>query len=65
MKIQSSTPIYTINTDTIIHTCRSRENLFEIARKYNVDIEQILSWNNILPSKKLKKNQEIIILKAK
>ena len=65
IKIQSSNPIYTINKDTIIHTCRSRENLFEIARKYNVDIEQILSWNNILPSKKLKKNQEIIILKAK
>ena len=49
--------------DTIIHTCSAKDNLFEIARKYETSIEKLLTWNNILPSKKLKKNQKIIILK--
>lgn len=51
------------NTDTIIYICKAKENLFEIARKNNVSVDEILLWNNIIPSKKLKKNQEIIILK--
>ena len=38
--------------------------ILEIARKYNVDVNQILKWNNLLPSKKIKKNQKIIILKS-
>ena len=63
LKIQTKNLDLAVNTDTIIHTCKARENLFEIARKYNVDIEKILSWNDLVPSKKLKKNQEIIILK--
>ena len=41
----------------------SKESLFEIAREYNVKIENILSWNKLLPSNKIKKNQQIIILK--
>ena len=49
--------------DTIIHICKSRDNLFEIARKNNVSIEELLTWNKLLPSQKLKKNQKIIILK--
>jgi len=65
IKIKSNNDKPPIQTDTIKHICRSRENLFEIARKYNVDVEQVLLWNNILPSKKLKRNQEIIILKSK
>ena len=63
IKIQSFQPERIASNDTIIHTCKSRENVFEIARKYNVDVEKILSWNDIIPSKKLKKNQKIIILK--
>ena len=54
---------YLNTTDTIFHICKSKDNLFEIARKYNIKIEDLLSWNQLLPSKKLKKNQEIIILK--
>ena len=63
IKIQSPQSTRTTHTDTIIHICKSRENIFEIARKYNIDVEKILSWNDIIPSKKLKKNQKIIILK--
>ena len=63
IKVPTSQPLTIANTDTIIHICKSRENVFEIARKYNIDVEKILLWNDIIPSKKLKKNQEIIILK--
>ena len=49
--------------DTVIYVCKSRDNLFEIARKQNVNIEELLTWNKLLPSQKLKKNQKIIILK--
>ena len=55
--------IYLNKQDTIIHICKSKESVFEIARQYNVKIENILSWNNLLPSNKVKKNQQIIILK--
>ena len=55
--------MFSNDLDTIKHICKSRENLFEIARKYDVAIEKILLWNNLLPSEKLKKNQKIIILK--
>jgi len=63
IKIQAPQSARIADIDTIIHTCKSRENIFEIARKYNVDLEQLLLWNDIIPSKKLKKNQKIIILK--
>ena len=63
IKIPSKNYIKFNTQDTIIHICDTKESLFEIARKYNVDIEEILSWNKLLPSKKLKKNQNIIIVK--
>ena len=63
IKIQSPQSARIVDSDTIIHTCKSRENIFEIARKYNIDLEQLLLWNDIIPSKKLKRNQKIIILK--
>ena len=62
IKIPSNYSNYNIKKDTIIHICEAKENLFEIARKYNVDINKILIWNNLIPSKKLKKKQEIIII---
>ena len=62
IKIPSTYDNSNIKKDTIIHICEAKENLFEIARKYNIDINQILSWNNLIPSKKLKKKQEIIII---
>ena len=37
----------------------------EIARKYNVDIDKILSWNNLIPSKKLKKKQILVMCALK
>ncbi|MAZ55621.1 MAG: murein transglycosylase [Flavobacteriales bacterium] len=63
LKIPVKKQTYSIHQDTIIHTCTSKESLFEIAREYNVKIENILSWNKLLPSNKIKKNQQIIILK--
>ena len=63
IKIPNKDYAYLSRTDTIIYICQSKDNLFEIARTYNIKIEDLLSWNQLLPSKKLKKNQEIIILK--
>tara|TARA_B100001250_G_C19649182_1_gene721813 strand:- start:491 stop:1021 length:531 start_codon:yes stop_codon:yes gene_type:complete len=62
LKIPTAQSTYLTNQDTIIHICKTKESLFEVARKYNVKIEDILLWNKLLPSKRIKKNQEIIIL---
>tara|TARA_Y100001954_G_scaffold235256_1_gene292586 strand:+ start:430 stop:1491 length:1062 start_codon:yes stop_codon:yes gene_type:complete len=64
LKIMSNSKPKQSTIDTIYHTCQARENIFEISRKYNVDVNEILKWNNLLPSKKIKKNQKIIILKS-
>ena len=63
LQIPLKKSLYSNRTDTITHICRSRDSLFEIAREYNVYVEDLLSWNKLLPSKKLTKDQEIIILK--
>jgi len=63
IKIPENKYLFSSTQDTIIYTCSPRDNIFEISRKYNVDISNIIEWNNILPSQKLKKNQKIIILK--
>ena len=63
LKLPTKKHVFSNDTDTIIHICKSRENLFEIARTYDVAIEKILLWNDVLPSEKLKKHQKIIILK--
>ena len=63
LSIPSEQTIYFNKQDTIIHICESKESIYEIARKYNVQIENILSWNKLLPSNKIKKNQKLIILK--
>ena len=52
---------YDDKKDTIIYTCQSRENLFEIARKHNIQVDELLLWNNLSPSQKLKKHQNIIV----
>ena len=65
LKIPLNQKVYLTSSDTIRYSCKSKDNLFEIARKYNVSIEDLLSWNKLLPSKKLKKNQEIIIVQKK
>ena len=63
LKIPSKKYLYSNTIDTITHICETRENLFQIARKYNTKVEDLLLWNNLLPSSKLKKYQKIIILK--
>ncbi|MBF26133.1 MAG: murein transglycosylase [Flavobacteriales bacterium] len=49
--------------DTLKYICKPKDNLFEIARLFDVKIDDLLIWNQLIPSKKLKKNQEIIIIK--
>ncbi|MBJ04660.1 MAG: murein transglycosylase [Flavobacteriales bacterium] len=63
IKLPKSKNQFMLQNDTIIHICSQKENIYELARKYDVSINSIIEWNKILPSKKLKKNQRIIILK--
>jgi membrane-bound lytic murein transglycosylase D len=63
LKLPVEKHVFLNDLDTIQHICKSRENIFEIARKYDVAVEKILLWNDLLPSEKLKKNRKIIILK--
>ena len=63
LKIPNNNHSHSNKIDTLIHISKSKDNLFEIARKYDVTIDNLLLWNQLIPSKKLKKNQEIIIIK--
>jgi membrane-bound lytic murein transglycosylase D len=49
--------------DTIYHKAKLNETLYDIALTYNTTYDNLLSWNKIIASKKIKKNQKIIILK--
>ena len=54
----SSDPQYTVTRNRIVHKVKKGESLGSIARKYNVSISDIRSWNrlknnNIYPSQKL------------
>ena len=51
-----------INYDTIFYRIERKDDVYQIARKFNVDPSKILYWNNIFPSEKLKKGNELIIL---
>ena len=51
-----------INYDTIFYRIERKDDVHQIARKFNVDPSKILYWNNIFPSEKLKKGNELIIL---
>ena len=63
LKLPLDKHVFSNDLDTIQHICKSRDNIFEIARKYDVAVEKLLLWNDLLPSEKLKKKQKIIILK--
>lgn len=60
--------------DSVIHTVETRETLFSIAKKYNVRIAEIKSWNNltsnnltvgqkltIYPSQDMKQEKSIVV----
>jgi len=51
-----------INYDTIFYRIERKDDVHQIAKKFNVDPSKILYWNNIFPSEKLKKGNELIIL---
>ena len=51
-----------INYDTIFYRIERKDDVHQIARKFNVDPSKILYWNNIFASEKLKKGNELIIL---
>ena len=51
-----------IDYDTIFYEIKRKDDIYQVARKFNVDTSQILYWNNIFPSEKLKKGNELIIL---
>ena len=63
LKLPINKDEFSNDVDTIHHFCKSKDNIFEIARKYDVAVENLLLWNDLLPSEKLKKNRKIIILK--
>ena len=63
LKIPNNNYSNSNKTDTLIYICKAKDNLFEIARKYDITVENLLLWNQLVPSKKLKKNQKIIIIK--
>ncbi len=49
-------------TEDVSHTVKAGETLFSIARKYNVQVSAIKSWNN-LPSNSIDLNQKLVIKK--
>jgi LysM repeat protein len=50
-------------TGTIIHTVQPKETVYAIAKKYEVEIEDVIKWNN-LQGVDLKIGQEIRIKRA-
>ena len=51
-----------INFDTLYYKVKRNDDIHQISRKYNIDVSKLLYWNNILPTEKLKKGKEIIII---
>ena len=48
---------------TIVHFIKEDETIETIAKKYNVSVEQIRSWNSLSDTSSLKPNDEIILFK--
>ena len=57
--LRQSSPAEVIATRHIVQT---RETLYSISKKYGVDVEKILEWNN-LQGVELKVGQELVIHK--
>jgi len=51
-----------VNFDTLYHKVQRNEDIYQISRKYNIDVSKLLYWNNILPTEKIKKGDKIIII---
>lgn len=47
--------------DGIVYTVKSGDNLEEVAKKYQADIERILSYNGLKSASEAKEGQEIVI----
>jgi LysM repeat protein len=43
-----------VDSDYSYHIVKSRESVSEIAENYHVEIEDLISWNEIDPNQKLK-----------
>ena len=52
-----------LNTKDIVHTVRSGDSLWEIAREYDVRISQLELWNNLSRDQYLRLNARLIIRK--
>ena len=48
--------------DTLYYKVQRNDDIYQISRKYNVDVSKLLYWNNILPTEKIKKGDKIIII---
>ena len=51
-----------VNFDTLYYKVQRNDDIYQISRKYNVDVSKLLYWNNILPTEKIKKGDKIIII---
>ena len=51
-----------INYDTIFYKIERKDDIHQIARKFNIDVSQLLYWNNMFPNDKLKKGKQLLIL---
>ena len=52
------------NGDHSIHTVRSGENLWLLARRYGTTVRQICNWNNISPRTLIQPGQPIIVARG-
>lgn len=50
------------NGDKSIHTVRSGENLWLLARRYGTTVRQLCHWNNISPRALLQPGQQIVVV---
>ncbi len=49
------------NGQKITHTVRRGESFWDLARKHNVTVREIASWNNMAPGDPLREGQQIVI----
>lgn len=59
--VEAGKEIRILPVDGIVYTIKSGDNLEEVAKKYQADIERILSYNGLKSVSEAKEGQEIVI----